>query len=583
VTHTSSSSSPPPPSARGFHGGTLAAVAAIFLLMGAIVLLTRQNLAPDRFNPAPLMPDFSIPTSQVRAPLPYRIVSFHRGRADKNLIKLAAQLGFNGVQFQIEGSNDYGIADFAARDAREHLVDYCHSLGMSVTVWVHELSDLPGPWMPEYLGPENAQNEQLFAYLGKRYEWILGTAIPNVDGLALTVVETQIRATEPAMLLRLCDLINTKCKEHGKSFMLRTFVWHPQELAGVMAAVKKLPPDAVIMSKCVPQDWQMRGANSAEIGAVGDRPQIIEFDVAGEYFLRNTGANCMPALLKKQFDYEVSKGVQGICVRVDRNDDSVLFQPNEVNLWALGLLASGASDNVADIWKRWATYRYGAAAAPGVIRALMPTSEVMAELLSVGPFTFGDTRKLPPLPDEEFLTQNWQNWQWDSSYLAAYQQARTGDPAFIAQVTQQKAAAMKLADQCLVDLNAVKPLMTPLDWEILHTRLFANKMQLAYRTPMTLAALEYRAARYAQTDADEQAHLAAARRYVEELREVVSPQYPLPSMVEYLGREWLLGPGASGIDLNVLLYWCYDTERLLDHQRSPLPTPVDRTPDPLHP
>ena len=213
----------------------------------------------------------------------------------------------------------------------------------------------------------------------------------------------------------------------------------------------------------------------------------------------------------------------------------------------------------------------------------MPTADVMAELLSVGPFTFGDTRRLPPLPDEDFLTQNWQNWQWDPSYLPAYQQARTGDPAFIEQVTKQKAAAMKLADQCLAELDKVRPLMSQLDWEILYTRLYTNKMQLAYRTPMALAALEYLASRFAQTDADQQSHLDAARRHVDELHNVVAPQIPPPTAVDDHGRQWLLGPGAAGLDRNVLLYWCYDTHRLLNGERAPLPTPVDRTPDPLHP
>ncbi len=547
-----------------------------------IVLVARHSLTPERANPAPLVPDFSIPMAQVRQPLPYRIVSFHRGRADKNLIKLAAQLGFNGVQFQIEGSNEQGIADFAARDAHEHLIDYCHSLGMKVTVWVHELSDLPGPWMPEYLGDETADNENLFNYLSQRYEWILAKAIPNADGLALTVVETQIRATKPPMLLRLCDLISRKCKEHGKSFMLRTFVWHPEELEGVMGAVKRLPPDTVIMSKCVPQDWQMRGADAAEVGAVGGRPQIIEFDIEGEYFLRNAVANCMPSLLKRQFDYAVSKGAQGICVRVDRFDDSVLFQASEVNLWTLGMLASGASSNIDDIWNRWATYRYGTKAASDVIRALKPTADVVAELLSTGPFTFGDTRKLPPLPDEEILTQNWQNWQWNKDYLPAYKQAEAGDQEFIDAVEKQKASAMLLADQCLADLQAARPLMNPTDWEILHTQLLTNKIQLAWRTPVALAALEYRAAASASTLAARESHLAKIAQHVAELRRVVAPLYVRPVEVDYLGRRWQLGVPAE-INRNVLLFWAYDTELLLNGKRSPMPKPVERTPDPLHP
>ena len=193
---------------------------------------------------------------------------FHQGRADKNLIKLAAQLGFNGVQIQLEGSNEGAIVTFAQRDAREHLVDYCHSLGMKVTVWVHELSDLPGQWMPEYLGPESADNEKLFAFLSDRYEWIVGKEIPNVDGLVLTVVETQVRATQTPILLKLCDLISKKCAEHHKEFVLRTFVWHPDELSGVMGAVKQLPQETMLMSKWVAQDWQMAGCRALGSGPI---------------------------------------------------------------------------------------------------------------------------------------------------------------------------------------------------------------------------------------------------------------------------------------------------------------------------
>ena len=203
------------------------------------------------------------------------------------------------MQFQIEGSNEEGIADFAARDAQEHLVDYCHSLGMKVTVWVHELSDLPGQWMPGYLHAVSADNAKIWAALDRaRREDTLTKAIPNADGLVLTVVETQERATATPIMLKLVDLVNRKGVEHGKFLITRTFVWHPDELAEVMGAVDKLPKDMLIMSKAVPQDWQMRGGDAAEIGAVGGRPQIEEFDVAGEYFLKDAAANCMVDSLK---------------------------------------------------------------------------------------------------------------------------------------------------------------------------------------------------------------------------------------------------------------------------------------------
>ncbi len=62
----------------------------------------------------------------------------------------------------------------------------------------------------------------------------------------------------------------------------------------------------------------MRGTDASELGDIGGRTQIEEYDIEGEYWMRNRVANCMPALLKRQYDYGISKGVNGICVRVDR-------------------------------------------------------------------------------------------------------------------------------------------------------------------------------------------------------------------------------------------------------------------------
>ncbi len=509
----------------------------------------------------------SVAVGKVHKPLAYRIVSFHRGRADKALIELAAKLGFNGVQFQIEGSNEEGIADFAARDAREHLVDFCHSLGMQVTVWVHELSDLPGAWMPGYLGEISAENAKLWGTggaLDQRYEWILGKAIPNVDGLVLTVVETQERATATPIMLKLVDLVNRKCVEHGKFLVTRTFVWHPEELAEVMGAVEKMPKDMLIMSKAVPQDWQMRGGDAAEIGAVGGRPQIEEFDVAGEYFLKDAVANCMVDVLKRQFDYGVAKGIAGICVRVDRDDYDVLLQPQEVNLWALGMLAAGATDNGEEIWKSWAVHRYGEKAAAGMTAALKPTGGVVAEMLSIGPFTHGDTRDFPPLPDRAMLDQNWQNWQWDKSFVPAYNQAKAGDAEFVAEIVKQKEEAGKLAEESVAELEKVKGELLPVEYEILRTRLLSNQVQLEFRTPMVMAMLHFRQAVGTRNVAQRNAALELYHKDLAKVRAIadrLAAGGP-GEIVDYMGRQWPVNV-PLGVTPEQLYRWAYEAQDLL--------------------
>ncbi len=502
-----------------------------------------------------------IDEGKVRPALPYRIVSFHKGRADKRLIRLSQQLGFNGVQIQLEGSTLEGIKEFVQREKTEHLVDFCHGLGMKVTLWVHELSDVPNTWMPEWLGAVKPENAAIWSLLDKRYEWVLHDAVPNIDGLVLTVVETQIRATDTPVMVKLVNVLQDKCRKYNKTLMVRTFAWYPEELTSVLGAISQLSSDTIIMSKCVPQDWQMRGAFASEIGHVGGRPQIVEYDACGEYFMRNKVANGMVDLLKNHFDYGLQRKVSGICVRVDRDESTVLHEPNEVNLWALGMLASGATDNADAIWSAWAENRFGKNAAPGVVKALKPTGDVVSEFLSIGPFTFGDTRFFPPLGDEDVFGDNWQNWWWDETFEPAHKKAEAGDSGFIAEIESAKAAARQAAAQCLADLEQVQNQLKPEDYAILKTRLTTNKVQIDLRTPMALAVLHYRQLIEATKNAERASADDAMQQDLAELRNAALPIYPAAKELNYLGRRWHVGSPAA-VARESVYKWAWEMDRL---------------------
>ena len=66
---------------------------------------------------------------------------------------------------------------------------------------------------------------------------------------------------------------------------------------------------------------------------MGHHQQIVEWDVVGEFSGLNKLVNCMPELLREQWDYGVSQHISGICVRVKRGAQTVLHQPSEINLW----------------------------------------------------------------------------------------------------------------------------------------------------------------------------------------------------------------------------------------------------------
>jgi dienelactone hydrolase len=531
----------------------------------------------------PIPPSPAESASNPTKPMPYRIISFHRGypnealpdqgSVSKEIIQRAANLGYNGVQFMFVGETVKDLERFAQYDAKEKTVDFCHRQGMKVTMWVHELSSLPKPGTPGYLGPVALDNEKLWAYLDRRYERILGQLLPNIDGLVLTVVETQIRVTEPKLMTKLALLLRDKCRKYGKELTVRTFVWYPAELEGVRACVNQLPDDVIIMTKCVVQDWQMRGAHDPMIGHVGNHKQIIEYDVAGEYFLLDAVANCMPDVLKGCFDYDRHHGAAGIVVRADRyhSGSEVTDQPQEVNLCALGLWASGKADSVDEVWDRWATQRFGPQAAPGIIRALKPTSQVLTECLNIGPFTFGDTRRAsPPNGDADAFAGNWESWRWDESYEPLYCRALEGDPQVIQETERQKAAAFQAARQCLEELNRVETLLAPQDYEILKSRLGNNQVQLEYRAPMMLAYLRYRRMLNARDPGERQRLAKEIHQHLDQIRAVANRTYASLRQIDYRGRQWRVGApdfvssrGKPAMDWGVVRAWADKMEALV--------------------
>jgi hypothetical protein len=480
-------------------------------------------------------------------PLPYRIVSFHQGKANIELIKLAKEAGYNGVQIQTEYGTLKPLQEFAEYNQRTQLIENCHKLGMEVSIWVHELNDIPKQFLLKpgtgklkpgeilsnygFTGDDrivlNLNDPKLWALLDERYEHILKDLIPDVDALVLTVTETQVPATNPELFKRLLQLLDDKCRKYGKKLQVRTFVWHLNDLSNLMPTIKELPEDVIIMSKCVPQDWHLRSINGLELGRVGSHEQIEEWDVEGEYFGLNKLVNCMPELLQRQFAYGMSQGIKGVCVRVDRGNQSVLHQPSEVNMWALGLLASGEVSTVDEVWKTWAIHRYGDKAGPAIIPALIHSTDVVQETLYIDNFSFFDTRNPPGPADEIDAFQHLANPQlWSDKYRSLHDRLVMGDPAEIAQVESNKLVALEMASNSVVALERTRLLLEPSDYVQLQRGLLANQVQLEWRAPMHLAYLRHRLLVNTNNSLKREELTAAIRKDLEDMRSAVKNADP---------------------------------------------------------
>jgi hypothetical protein len=493
-------------------------------------------------------------------PLPYRSISFHRGMADLELIERAKAAGYNWVQIQTEDGTVKPIEQFAAYNRQTGLIARCHQLGMQVSLWVHELNDIPDEFLKKpdqtplqpgevlakyrFAGDQQVvikvDDPKLWELLTKRYERFLTELIPEVDALVLTVTETQVHGTNPALFKPLVTLLDTICKRHGKRLHVRTFVWHPEDLVALVDTIKQLPEDVVVMSKCVPQDWHLRGIDSTELGVFGHHEQIEEWDVEGEYFGLNKLVNCMPALLQRQFEHGLAKGIDGICVRVDRGSSSVKDQPSEVNMWTLGQLATGTATTVDQVWKRWATQRYGEQAGAAVIPALKQSTDVVQEILYCDRFSFFDSRSTPGSPGDADAFRHLSNPHlWAVEFKPLHQRLLAGDAQECARIQKDKAAAALLAQQALTALESAKPLLWAGDYQQLRRGLLTNQVQLAWRAPMQLSYLNYR--RFlTTTDPAERKRLAnTIRTHLDTMHAVLAQADPLAVTDSAKAEKWI--------------------------------------------
>jgi hypothetical protein len=322
------------------------------------------------------------------------------------------------------------------------------------------------------------------------------------------------------------------------------------------------------MTKCVPQDWHLRSIDDRLIGNF-DKRQIVESDIAGEYFRMDNVANCFTDILEEQFKYWTQKGVCGISVRPDRwahdHLNIVLNQPQEVNLWVLGHLASGKSDNTDEIWKKYSRKAFGEKAADIMTAALKPTGQVNAEALCVGNETFGDTRNsIPainsmhkkcfvPMTDEEDeknglwlnpFHSNWSVFRWDKSYLPEYHKTRKGHPDVIRDKTAAYKNALSSADKSLELVETARRMLLPDAYEFYKFKLEENKFHLIAMCEIELAWLKSSNIAYYCTSSEEKAKITHEITEHLNILESLTVRYDENVECDLNGRRYILKRGS---------------------------------------
>jgi hypothetical protein len=370
-----------------------------------------------------------------------------------------------------------------------NLINQAHQNGIELFIWTHEISYLPDQFFVN--GKTDLDNPLLWEWLEEKYHQLF-QAIPEVDGIVLTFSETNIpiynddlvitEMDKPERVTKLLNIVNGVCKEYGKKLWARTWAADEWVTEGVIAADENI----WVENKNVNCDFCPYGEYHPNTGIYGDRNQIIEFDLNGQYLGRSWIPSPHPDFLKDMIDYAKSKDIDGYVGRVGTfkqdwegplgtltiPNTHAINTPNEINLFAFTKIIENPEANTEEIWMEWTKKKYGEEAAPHIISAYKRTFDIISQLY------FMETGE-----DSSYINMNthsaiswWGIFDDPDRPEGGYWEKIISDPVFVAvstgasldeEVNQRFDPLIEMTELSLNDIEQAKPHLTPAQYNYL--------------------------------------------------------------------------------------------------------------------
>lgn len=304
----------------------------------------------------------------------------------RQAIAAAPKFGINHIQLShgIVHHGEQLIKDQRRQRDVTELARLCHDRGIEIFIWVHELNAVPAEFKTD--GRPDLDRPGFWEWMARKYDRLFDAG-PNIDGIVISLSEGQYhiysenrvgsKLSAAERVTKLLEVLNDVCRRRGKKIYCRTFGESPFARQGIFAA----PPQVFVMSKVTNGDWQPYSPHNIATGYFrGNRPEIVEFDLAGEYMGHGQIPWCCPNYIQYRLRHAAAKGAFGAVGRVGRDNHHILGTPSEINLYAFSRLIDDPDANVDNIWRDWVSDKYGPGAAEGVTKALRRTEEITRRL-----------------------------------------------------------------------------------------------------------------------------------------------------------------------------------------------------------
>src|ERR1700733_6722162 len=160
-----------------------------------------------------------------------------------------------------------------------------HAEKLKVWIWVREFEKVPDRFLAG--GVVQMDRPGFWDWVAGRYSDLF-TTYPTFDGLMLTFEESPYQIFNPAKVAsslpmpdrfaKLIDTIDEVCRRFQKEFIVRSFLYEPEQMEWFKQGYVKTNHHVMVQTKCEPHDWDPFYPNDPLIGAFPGRTQIIEFD-----------------------------------------------------------------------------------------------------------------------------------------------------------------------------------------------------------------------------------------------------------------------------------------------------------------
>lgn len=353
---------------------------------------------------------------------------------------------------------------------------------MRVFVWAHELN-CPRGKTDVCVNPDGG-GKALLQARQEAYRRAL-RACPGVDGVVLMFGSSPLEPWDITCQCEWCKSHGPAAKakviieqirsvvsgEFGKELMVRTFIHSPDQLRWIGEALRETD-GVTVMSKCVPQDWEPYYPHEELIGRVGGKEQIVEFDLAGEYWGRAVIPFCQPDELQFRLQYDRDQGAVGAMGRIG----DIFGTPNEVNIFAFSRLMEQPDKSVDEIWRDWVEERYGlvagSRASEAVISSLRRTFDIGRKMYYVkGFWVFAKSSEVPEVGRFPQMLRGRSVALYDRAWAGVESELLNPTEQTLEEIAQEKCEAIWLSDQSLADLEKAKAELRSEDYQDLRRQL----------------------------------------------------------------------------------------------------------------